>query len=144
MANSPSNESILLKGALTPTLFVGVAALCVASFVEGRAGLFGALLAQIVVLIYFILHLVVSKISTNFDPVTTMSLAMFSYFAKFLALGGFLWLLGRFTNESQVDRQSFGISAVALTFAWMGGEIASYLRLKTHLPLPHDPHEPRS
>jgi hypothetical protein len=26
----------------------------------------------------------------------------------------------------------------------MGGEITSYLRLKTHLPLPNEPHEPRS
>ncbi len=144
MANSRSNESLLLKGALTPTLIVGLIAIFAASYLEGRAGLFGALLAQVVVLIYFILHLVVSKISTNLDPVTTMSLAMFSYFPKFLALGGFLWLLGRFTSEAQIDRRAFGISAVALTFAWMGGEITSYLRLKTHLPLPNEPHEPRS
>ena len=103
------------------------------------AGLFGALLAQVVVLIYFALHILVSKISTNLDPVTTMSLAMFSYFAKFLALGAFLWLLGRFTSETLVDRRSFGIAAVALTFAWLGGEITSYLKLKTHLPLPNEP-----
>jgi hypothetical protein len=68
-----------------------------------------------------------------------MSLAMFSYFAKFLALGLLLWLLDRFTSETLVDRRSFGIAAVALTFAWLGGEITSYLKLKTHLPLPHEP-----
>jgi ATP synthase protein I len=139
MGKSQSNEVLLLKGALLPTAVVGVLAIAIATYLEGRAGLFGALLAQVVVLIYFALHILVSKISTNLDPVTTMSLAMFSYFAKFLALGLLLWLLDRFTSETLVDRRSFGIAAVALTFAWLGGEITSYLKLKTHLPLPHEP-----
>ena len=139
MGKSQSNEALLLKGALLPTAVVGVLAIAIATYLEGRAGLFGALLAQVVVLIYFALHILVSKISTNLDPVTTMSLAMFSYFAKFLALGLLLWLLDRFTSETLVDRRSFGIAAVALTFAWLGGEIASYLKLTTHLPLPHEP-----
>ena len=139
MGNGQSNEALLLKGALLPTAVVGALAIAIATYLEGRAGLFGALLAQVVVLIYFALHILVSKISTNLDPVTTMSLAMFSYFAKFLALGLLLWLLDRFTSETLVDRRSFGIAAVALTFAWLGGEITSYLKLKTHLPLPHEP-----
>jgi DMSO/TMAO reductase YedYZ heme-binding membrane subunit len=139
MGKSQSNEALLLKGALLPTAVVGVLAIAIATYLEGRAGLFGALLAQVVVLIYFALHILVSKISTNLDPVTTMSLAMFSYFAKFLALGLLLWLLDRFTSETLVDRRSFGVAAVALTFAWLGGEITSYLKLKTHLPLPHEP-----
>jgi DMSO/TMAO reductase YedYZ heme-binding membrane subunit len=139
MGKSQSNEALLLKGALLPTAVVGVLAIAIATYFEGRAGLFGALLAQVVVLIYFALHILVSKIATNLDPVATMSLAMFSYFAKFLALGLLLWLLDRFTSETLVDRRSFGIAAVALTFAWLGGEIASYLKLKTHLPLPHEP-----
>ena len=139
MGKSQSNEALLLKGALLPTAVVGVLAIAIATYLEGRAGLFGALLAQVVVLIYFALHILVSKISTNLDPVTTMSLAMFSYFAKFLALGLLLWLLDLFTSETLVDRRSFGIAAVALTFAWLGGEITSYLKLKTHLPLPHEP-----
>ncbi len=139
MGNSQSNEALLLKGALLPTAVVGALAIAIATYLEGRAGLFGALLAQVVVLIYFALHILVSKISTNLDPVTTMSLAMFSYFAKFLALGLLLWLLDRFTSETLVDRRSFGVAAVALTFAWLGGEITSYLKLKTHLPLPHEP-----
>ncbi len=139
MEKSQSNEALLLKGALLPTAVVGALAIAIATYLEGRAGLFGALLAQVVVLIYFALHILVSKISTNLDPVTTMSLAMFSYFAKFLALGLLLWLLDRFTSETLVDRRSFGVAAVALTFDWLGGEITSYLKLKTHLPLPHEP-----
>jgi hypothetical protein len=108
------------------------------TFIQGLSGFNGALLAQAVVLIYFLVHIFVSKISRNLDPMSTMALAMFSYFAKFLLLGAFLWALTTYTDRSSIDRTSFGVTAIALTFAWLGGEIASYLKLKTHLPLPHD------
>ena len=117
MSKQKSNEAQLLRGALVPTLLVGLIA---------------------VVLIYFLVHIFVSKISRNLDPMSTMALAMFSYFAKFLLLGAFLWALTTYTDRSSIDRTSFGVTAIALTFAWLGGEIASYLKLKTHLPLPHD------
>lgn len=134
-----TNESALLKGALRPTLIVGAVAIIISTFVQGRSGFTGALLAQAVVFIYFVVHISISKISRNLDPMSTMALAMFSYFAKFLLLGAFLWALTTYTSRSTIDRTSFGASAIALTFAWLGGEIASYLKLKTHLPLPHDP-----
>ena len=139
MSNQKSNETLLLKGALTPTLIIGLIALLASTAIQGRAGLYGSLLAQIVVLIYFIVHIFISRISRNLDPMSTMALALFSYFAKFLLLGAFLWLLTQYTSRQSIDRTSFGVSAIALTFAWLGGEIASYLKLKTHLPLPHDP-----
>lgn len=134
-----TNESALLKGALRPTLIVGAVAIIISTFVQGRSGFTGALLAQAVVFIYFVVHIFISKNSRNLDPMSTMALAMFSYFAKFLLLGAFLWALTTYTSRSTIDRTSFGASAIALTFAWLGGEIASYLKLKTHLPLPHDP-----
>jgi hypothetical protein len=134
-----SNESQLLKGALTPTLIVGVIAIAVATYFRGSPGFIGALLAQVVVVIYFLVHLLVSKFSRDLDPMSTMAMAMLSYFAKILLAGAFFWILGQYTTEADLDRKVFGITAVALTFAWLGGEVASYLKLKTHLPLPHEP-----
>jgi hypothetical protein len=131
-----SNESQLLSGALKPTLFVGLVSIAISSAAQGLSGLYGALLAQLIVLIYFIVHIFVSKISVNLDPISTMALALFSYFAKLFFLGLFLWALAKFTPRESIDRASFGVSAVALTAAWLGGEIRSYLKLKTHLPLP--------
>lgn len=136
--NQLSNESQLLRGALTPTFIVGVIAIGFSFFFRGASGILGAILAQAVVLIYFLVHIFISKISRNLDPMSTMALAMFSYFAKFLLLGAFLWALTKYTSRSSIDRTSFGVTAIALTFAWLGGEIASYLKLKTHLPLPHE------
>lgn len=134
-----SNEGQLLKGALIPTLIVGVAAIAIATFTRGGPGFIAALLAQVVVIIYFLVHLLVSKFSRDLDPMSTMAMAMLSYFAKILLAGAFFWILGQYTTDAELDRKVFGVTAVALTFAWLGGEVASYLKLKTHLPLPHEP-----
>jgi hypothetical protein len=134
-------ESQLLRGALIPSFAVGVVAIAISTFAQGKAGLFGAMLAQFIVVIFFAVHLFVSRLSTKLDPLSTFALALFSYFAKLLLLTGFLIALTRLTSRESIDRASFGRTAIALTFAWLGGEIASYLKLRLHLPLPPKPGE---
>ncbi|CAB4885890.1 unannotated protein [freshwater metagenome] len=131
-----SSERELLRGALVPTLIVGVVALIASTVVKGSAGFFGALLAQAIVVIFFAAHLVVAKLTRDADPMTTMALAMASYFVKLFIFGGFLLLVTRLVPVENCNRTAFGISAISATFAWLGGEIATYLKLKTHLQLP--------
>ena len=135
MTNS-STERDLLRGALIPSLVVGVIAIIISTITQGNPGFMGALLAKLVVVMYFAVHIGVSKISRNLDPMSTMALALFSYFAKFILLGAFLYVLTRMTSRESIDRGAFGITAITLTFTWLGGEIRSYLKLKLHLPLP--------
>jgi ATP synthase protein I len=125
-----------MQGALIPTFAVGIVGIIAAALIRGKAGLLAALLAQLVVVMYFTVHLVVSAISRKLDPLTTFALAIFSYFAKIALLGVFLWLLTRFTSRETIDRTSFAVVALALTVAWLGGEIRSFLKLQIHLPLP--------
>lgn len=136
MSKEQSNESQLLRGAVRPTLIVGLIAVAIFSVLRGLSGFYGALLAQFIVAIYLVIHILVSRLTRNLDPISTMAMAMTSYFAKLVFLGLFLWALGNYTDREVIDRFSFGISACALTAAWLGGEVASYLKLKTHLPLP--------
>jgi ATP synthase protein I len=131
-----SNERQLLRGALTPTLIVSALALVLGSILQGLSGFLGALIAQFVVVIYFLIRILVSKLSHNLDPVTTLSLVMFSYVAKLFFLGLFLWALTALTSRDTIDRGTFGATAIALTIAWLAGEMRSFLKLKTHLPLP--------
>lgn len=131
-----SDEANLIRGALIPTLAVGILGIVLATFLRGKAGFLGALLAQLVVVMYFTVHILVSSISRKLDPMTTFALAMFSYFAKIALLGLFLWVLTRFTSRTTIDRASFGVVSIALTLAWLGGEIRSFLKLQIHLPLP--------
>ena len=142
MSNSDSqqgSENAMLKGALLPTAIVGVICVALFSILKGVHGFYGALVAQIVVVIFFLVHLLISRLSRNLDPMATMALAMFSYFAKVMVMGAFLLVLTKFTSREVIDRTSFGITALVLTAAWLGGEIKSYLSLKIHLPLPPKP-----
>ena len=131
-----SNESKLLKGAFAPTLVVSIVAIAVSTVVQGKSGFWGALLAQFVVIIFFIIHIAVSRMTRNLDPISTMAMALFSYFAKLFALGALLWVISAYTDRTTINRTAFGITAVALTIAWLWGEIASYMKLRLHLPLP--------
>jgi hypothetical protein len=131
-----SNEGILIKTALWPALVVGLACTTIFSLLSGWEGFLGALVAQVVVVIFFLVTILVSKLSHSLDPMATMALALFSYITKLTAIGAFLIILSRFTPRDAIDRTAFGISAVAATGAWLGGEIKGYLSLKTHLPLP--------
>jgi ATP synthase protein I len=131
-----STEGSLVKGALIPSFAVGVVGIILATIFRGRSGLLGAILAQFVVVIFFAVHLGVSAMSRKLDPLTTMALAMFSYFAKIAILGVFLWALTKYTSRQSIDRGSFGAVAIAITVAWLGGEIRSFLKLRMHLPLP--------
>lgn len=133
-----NNERIMIKSALIPTIIIGVIALIISSLVSGIDGFFGALLAQFVVVIFFLVHLLVSKLSRNLDPMATMALALLSYVTKLTAIGTFLIILSKLTPREAIDRTSFGIAAIAATAAWLGGEIKGYLSLKTHLPLPEN------
>ncbi|NQW75116.1 MAG: hypothetical protein HQ451_05995 [Candidatus Planktophila sp.] len=131
-----SNESRLLRGAFIPTLFVGVIAIIISTLTQGSSGLYGALLAQFVVVIFFIVHIALSHLSRNLDPISTMAMALFSYFAKLFSLGLLLWAIAKFTDRATISRLAFGITASVLTIAWLWGEIASFMKLRLHLPLP--------
>ena len=131
-----SNESRLLRGAFIPTFAVSILAIAISFLVKGLSGFYGALLAQFVVVIYFIIHIAVSRLTRNLDPISTMAMALFSYFAKLFALGLLLWALAKYTDRATISRITFAITAVLLTIAWFWGEIASFMKLRLHLPLP--------
>jgi O-antigen/teichoic acid export membrane protein len=129
-------DTQLWKGAIVPA--VGVAALSVvgAYLLIGKSGFVGASLAAFTVIIFFSVHLLVARISRDLDPMATMALAMFSYFAKVVLMGAFLLLVTKFADRSSVDRGSFAICAILITMAWLYGEIRSFLKLRFQMPLP--------
>ena len=126
----------LLRGALMPTVITGVVSIVASFALAGLPGLYGAFLAQFIVVIFFAVTLWVSKLSKNLDPLSTMGLALFSYTTKLLLIGVFLWVLTTYTDREAINRTSFGVAAILLSLSWLGGEIASYMKLRIHLPLP--------
>ena len=130
------SDTQLWKGAILPASVIAVIALIVDLIMKGKSGFLGGLLASITVIIFFSVHLLVARISRNLDPLATMMLAMFSYFAKVIFMGVFLVLITKFTDRSTVDRTSFAISALLITMAWLVGEIRSFMKLRFQMPLP--------
>ena len=104
--------------------------------IKGASGLWGALLASATVILYFSVHLIISRISTNLDPMATMALAMFSYFAKVILMGALLLVVTKTTSPETVDRPTFAIAALSITAAWLAGEIRAFVKLRFQLPLP--------
>jgi hypothetical protein len=51
-----NNEKTMIKSALIPTSIIGVLALLIFSLISGMEGFLGALLAQFVVVIFFLVH----------------------------------------------------------------------------------------
>jgi hypothetical protein len=131
-----STERALLRGAVFPTVVIALISIVLSTWLQGSAGFVGALLAQFVVVIFFATNIGTARLTRDLDPVMTMSIAMFSYMAKVIMLGAFLFLITTFVPESSCDRKAFALSAVAATLAWLGGEIKAYLGLKLHLQLP--------
>ena len=107
----------MMKGALKPSLVVGILGLVISTWRAGNAGLYGALLAQLVVLVFFLVNIGVAAMTKNVDPIATMAFAMFSYFSKILILGAMMFVIGKFTNNEDINRLAFGLTAIALTFA---------------------------
>ena len=138
MSNSreESNEMLLLRGAVKPTAITGLISVIASAIFAGLPGFYGALLAQFIVVIFFTVTLGVSKLSKDLDPLSTMGLALFSYTTKLLFVGLFLFAITNFTERETINRTSFGVAAILLTISWLGGEIASYMKLRIHLPLP--------
>jgi ATP synthase protein I len=132
------SDTQLWRGAIVPAVVVAAMALIVDTLVKGKSGFLGGLLASITVIIFFSVHLFVARISRNLDPMATMMLAMFSYFAKVIFMGVFLVLITKFTDRSTVDRTSFAISALLITMAWLVGEIRSFMKLRFQMPLPNE------
>ena len=131
-----SSETMMWRGALIPSLVV--TAICIAGSIALKKGpgAWGSLLASLIVLLFFSVHLGISAISKNLDPIATMALAMFSYFAKVMVMGVFLLMVTKLTSPATVNRAAFAVTALAITAAWLAGEIRAFLKLKLGLPLP--------
>ena len=129
-------EAKLGKGALIPASAVGLVGLIIATAIKGRSGFYGGLLAQALVVIFFAVHLLVSKYSAKMDPIGVMAMAMLSYFAKIIILGALFFLVLANIDEKTLNRTVFGVIAISVTVAWLSGEVRAFFKLRTQLPLP--------
>jgi hypothetical protein len=133
---SDDSTNLMWRGAIIPSTLVAVLAVVGSTVVRHKPGFLGALIGSATVIIFLGIHLLISAISKNLDPIAVMGMAMFSYFAKVLVMGALLLIVSRVTAPETVDRTTFAIAALAITAAWLAGEIRAFFKLKIGLPLP--------
>ena len=136
MSDQQNSDTQLWKGAILPAVIVAAISLIFVTIANHRPGLFAGLLASFTVIIFFSIHLLIARISRNLDPMATMALAMFSYFAKVILMGALLLVVTKTTSPETVDRPTFAIAALSITAAWLAGEIRAFVKLRFQLPLP--------
>lgn len=124
------------RGAAIPSFISSLVAIVISWFVSDLSGFFGALLASFTVVIFFSVSMLVARFTKDANPIATMALAMFSYFTKLFLMAIFLIVVTRLTSPESVDRRAFGVSALVIAFAWLGGEVRAFLKLRLQLPLP--------
>lgn len=120
----------LWRGALMPSILTSAIAVIVGYLINQLPGLWASVLASFTVVIFFSVHLLVARISKNLDPTSTMLIAMLSYFLKVALMAIFLILVNRLTDPADIDRPTFAIAALALTTAWLAGEIRAFLKIR--------------
>lgn len=105
----------------------GALAVLFSAGLRGWPGFWGATIGAAVVVIFLAIHLLVSALTKSMDPISTMAMAMFAYFAKVLALAGFLIA---FRGVDFIDRAAFGATAICVTVAWLAAEIRVFTKAR--------------
>ena len=130
MSNNRPIEVQLWRGAIIPALTVAVLGNVIAFAVRGISGLIAGIFSLVIVVIFFAVHLAIAKVADRLDPTMVMVLAMGSYIVKVTFMGLFLVLTMKLTEPKFLDRPTFAVMAIAITSAWLAGEIRAFLKLK--------------
>ncbi|MFI7065559.1 hypothetical protein ACIBL3_31500 [Kribbella sp. NPDC050124] len=121
----------MLRGALVAALVVGVNATAVSTVAAGTAGLWGALLGLVMVVVFSGAGLLALHLSRRTSPTTQLAIAMASYTGRIAIFGGLLALaLNSESLATHVNLTVLGISALVVVMGWMAGEIWAWSRLR--------------
>ncbi|MSW58819.1 MAG: hypothetical protein F2824_03790, partial [Actinobacteria bacterium] len=71
MVDKQSSDTQLWQGAILPAASLAVLATTALTFINGKSGLIGGVLASFTVIIFFSVHLLVARVSRNLDPMAT-------------------------------------------------------------------------
>lgn len=124
---SNSYERAVGRAAAVVSAVIALVAIVMGTSLSGWSGFWGAVTGTTVVVIFFVIHLLVSAVTRSMDPISTMALAMFAYFAKILALAGFLIA---FRDAHFLDRSTFGATAICVTAGWLAAEIRTFAKAR--------------
>lgn len=121
--------SVLLRGALPPTVATGLLAAVVLGLVNGPVGGVSALVGATVVIAFFASGLLaVSRVVVDTgNPMLFMAVGMAVYFAQVLALFGVLVVAGQVES---FDSRSAGIAMFVCVLVWQVAQMRAWRRAR--------------
>ncbi|RZS87108.1 hypothetical protein EV189_2530 [Motilibacter rhizosphaerae] len=123
-----SYDAAVLRAAALPAGAVAVVCSAVCLLVAGGPGLAGAVLATTVVLAVFTTTLWMCSRTRSTAPGLVTAAVLGGYLLKVLVLGALLAVAG---STSAVSGGAVAATLVAVTLAWMAGEVRAFTRLRT-------------
>jgi len=120
-------DTAVLRRAAIPTLLVGVVAAVVAALVVGRPGLVGAIVATVLVVVFFAVgHVVLDRVLAS-NPMMGQTVALTIYLVNIAVLFVLLLVL---KDSTLFDTKVFALTVLACTLTWTTGLVWAFSRSK--------------
>jgi ATP synthase protein I len=117
----------ILRGAALPTAVVGIVIALVAGVTIDSKAAIGALLATVVVVVFFMLGQLVLGHVLKTNPTMGLSVALLLYIVKIGILLGLLLVL---QGSTMFNTKAFAFTILACTLVWTSAEVWVFSRTK--------------
>jgi ATP synthase protein I len=127
MSTTRSIDALVLRTAGGVTVVVGVIAAVIGMLVGGGKGLLGAVIATVIVVVFFSIGQFTLGAVLKSNPQMALTVALMIYLVK---VGVLLVLIILFSGTTLFDTKVFAATIVAGTLAWTGAEVWVFARTK--------------
>jgi ATP synthase protein I len=127
MRTTRSIDALVLRTAGGVTVVVGVIAAVIGMLVGGGKGLLGAVIATVIVVVFFSIGQFTLGAVLKSNPQMALTVALMIYLVK---VGVLLVLIILFSGTTLFDTKVFAATIVAGTLAWTGAEVWVFARTK--------------
>jgi ATP synthase protein I len=136
-----ADARLLIRSAV-PTAIAGAVAVVIGALVAGGRGALGALLAVVVVALFFTASVVIVGWVSRVKPAALMPAAVGTFLAKILLL---LLVIAALRGTTAFNTKVFGFTAIACVLVWSGGQVAALARRMPYVePAPGPDADPGS
>ncbi len=117
-----------LRRSAVPTAALGALCALVAGLAAGGRGALGAVLALLIVSLFFAADFVVLGRAARISPQTLMAAAVGSYLVKILLLAV---LSAKFRDTTLFNGRAFGFTAIVCVLCWSMTQVYTWMKAKT-------------
>lgn len=131
-----ANDARILIRSAAATAVAGAILIIIGAVVAGGKGAFGAVLAVILVTVFFTLSVVTVSLAGRYGHTAMMAAGVGIYLVKIIAV---LAIVVAFRNTTAFNTKLFGATAIICILVWSAGQVATLARRKIPYVEPETP-----